>query len=161
MYKYLFLALIVISSESYSQKVQTSLRLNRIDGKKIQLKKYLDSGPILINFWATWCGPCKKEMIHLDRFSRQFEKNDFSILSISIDTQRSLSEVKRYVRSKKYDFEVFIDPNQQIFKRLNRNIMPTNLLIDKTGQVVWMQYGYMPGDEEVMEQEIARLLKND
>jgi len=161
MYKYLFLALIVISSESYSQKVQTSLRLNRIDGKKIQLKKYLDSGPILINFWATWCGPCKKEMIHLDRFSRQFEKNDFSILSISIDTQRSLSEVKRYVRSKKYDFEVFIDPNQQIFKRLNGNIMPTNLLIDKNGQVVWMHYGYMPGDEVVMEQEIARLLKND
>ena len=161
MYKYFFLALIVISSESYSQKVQTSLRLNRIDGKKIQLKKYLDSGPILINFWATWCGPCKKEMIHLDRFSRQFEKNDFSILSISIDTQRSLSEVKRYVRSKKYDFEVFIDPNQQIFKRLNGNIMPTNLLIDKNGQVVWMHYGYMPGDEVVMEQEIARLLKND
>ena len=161
MYKYLFLALIVISSESYSQKVQTSLRLNRIDGKKIQLKKYLDSGPILINFWATWCGPCKKEMIHLDRFSRQFKKNDFSILSISIDTQRSLSEVKRYVRSKKYDFEVFIDPNQQIFKRLNGNIMPTNLLIDKNGHVVWMHYGYMPGDEVVMEQEIARLLKND
>ena len=159
MYKYLFLALIVISSESYSQKVQTSLRLNRIDGKKIQLKKYLDSGPILINFWATWCGPCKKEMIHLDRFSRQYKKNDFSVLSISIDTQRSLSEVKRYVRSKKYDFEVFIDPNQQIFKKLNGNIMPTNLLIDKNGEVIWMHYGYMPGDEVVMEQEINRLLK--
>ena len=161
MYKYLFLALIAISSELYSQKVQTSLRLNRVDGKKVQLKKYLDSGPILVNFWATWCGPCKKEMIHLDRFSRQYKKNNFSVLSISIDTQRSLSEVKRYVRSKKYDFEVFIDPNQQIFKKLNGNIMPTNLLIDKNGQVVWMHYGYMPGDEEVMEQEIARLLKND
>ena len=161
MYKYLFLALIAIFSESYSQKVQTSLRLNRVDGKKVQLKKYLDSGPILVNFWATWCGPCKKEMIHLDRFSRQYKKNNFSVLSISIDTQRSLSEVKRYVRSKKYDFEVFIDPNQQIFKKLNGNIMPTNLLIDKNGQVVWMHYGYMPGDEVVMEQEIARLLKND
>ena len=159
MYKYLFLALIAISSELYSQKVQTSLRLNRVDGKKIQLKKYLDSGPILINFWATWCGPCKKEMIHLDRFSRQYKKNNFSVLSISIDTQRSLSEVKRYVRSKKYDFEVFIDPNQQIFKKLNGNIMPTNLLIDKNGQVVWMHYGYMPGDEVVMEQEISRLLE--
>jgi|TARA_B100000530_G_C15876115_1_gene455417 cytochrome c biogenesis protein CcmG/thiol:disulfide interchange protein DsbE len=159
MYKYLFLALIAISSELYSQKVQTSLRLNRVDGKKVQLKKYLDSGPILVNFWATWCGPCKKEMIHLDRFSRQYKKNNFSVLSISIDTQRSLSEVKRYVRSKKYDFEVFIDPNQQIFKKLNGNIMPTNLLIDKNGQVVWMHYGYMPGDEVVMEQEISRLLE--
>ena len=97
-------------------------------------------------------------MIHLDRLSRTYRKNNLSILSISIDTQRSLSEVKRYVRSKKYDFEVFVDPNQQIFKKLNGNIMPTNVLIDKSGRVVWMHYGYMPGDEEIMEKQISMLL---
>ena len=99
-----------------------------------------------------------QEMIHLDRLSRKYRKNNLSILSISIDTQRSLSEVKRYVRSKKYDFEVFVDPNQQIFKKLNGNIMPTNVLIDKSGKVVWMHYGYMPGDEEIMEKQISMLL---
>tara|TARA_B100001996_G_C18611731_1_gene574003 strand:+ start:547 stop:1029 length:483 start_codon:yes stop_codon:yes gene_type:complete len=158
MHKYLLLVCIAFSSELLSQKVQTNLRLNRIDGKKIQLKQYLDNGPILINFWATWCGPCKKEMLHLDRLSKEYRKNNFSILSISIDTQRSLSEVKRFIRSKRYDFEVFIDPNQQIFKKLNGNIMPTNLLIDKDGQVIWMHYGYMPGDEIMMEKEIVQLL---
>ena len=158
MHKYLLLVCIAFSSELLSQKVQANLRLNRIDGKKIQLKQYLDNGPILINFWATWCGPCKKEMLHLDRLSKEYRKNNFSILSISIDTQRSLSEVKRFIRSKRYDFEVFIDPNQQIFKKLNGNIMPTNLLIDKDGQVIWMHYGYMPGDEIMMEKEIVQLL---
>jgi thiol-disulfide isomerase/thioredoxin len=158
MYKYLLLACLVLLDQGISQKVQVNLRLNRLDGKKVSLKQYLNNGPVLINFWATWCGPCKKEMLHLDRLSKAYKQKNLSILSISIDTQRSLSEVKRFIRSKRYDFDVFIDPNQQIFKKLNGNIMPTNLLIDKNGQVVWMHYGYMPGDEKIMEKEIVRLL---
>jgi len=158
MYKFLFLASLAFLSELRAQNVQTNLRLNRIDGKKVNLKQYLDNGPVLINFWATWCGPCKKEMLHLDRLSKTYKKNKLTILSISIDTQRSLSEVKRFVRSKRYEFEVFLDPNQQIFKKLNGNIMPTNVLIDKTGKIVWMHYGYMPGDEKIMEQQISQLV---
>ncbi|MFL3052353.1 MAG: TlpA disulfide reductase family protein [Candidatus Neomarinimicrobiota bacterium] len=159
MHRYLFLVCIAFSSSTFSQKVQSNLRLSRTDGKKVKLIQYLNDGPVLINFWATWCGPCKKEMLHLDRLSKEYKKEGFSILSISIDTQRSLSEVKRFVRSKKYAFEVFVDPNQQIFKKLNGNIMPTNVLIDQDGQVVWMHYGYMPGDEIIMEKEIIELLK--
>tara|TARA_S200000501_G_C20730430_1_gene702560 strand:- start:64 stop:546 length:483 start_codon:yes stop_codon:yes gene_type:complete len=159
MHRYLFLVCIAFSSLTFSQKVQSNLRLSRTDGKKVKLIQYLNDGPVLINFWATWCGPCKKEMLHLDRLSKEYKKEGFSILSISIDTQRSLSEVKRFVRSKKYAFEVFVDPNQQIFKKLNGNIMPTNVLIDQDGQVVWMHYGYMPGDEIIMEKEIIELLK--
>ena len=159
MHRYLFLVCIAFSSSTFSQKVQSNLRLSRTDGKKVKLKQYLNDGPVLINFWATWCGPCKKEMLHLDRLSKEYSKEGFSILSVSIDTQRSLSEVKRFVRSKKYAFEVFVDPNQQIFKKLNGNIMPTNVLIDQDGQVVWMHYGYMPGDEIIMEKEIVELLK--
>ena len=158
MYKYLLLACLVLLDQGISQKVQVNLRLHRLDGKKVSLKQYLNNGPVLINFWATWCGPCKKEMLHLDRLSKAYKQKNLSILSISIDTQRSLSEVKRFIRSKRYDFDVFIDPNQQIFKKLNGNIMPTNLLIDKNGQVVWMHYGYMPGDEKIMEKEIVQLL---
>ena len=152
------LGFLILNPLLFSQKIQSSFKFNRIDGTKISLDKYLSQGPVLINFWATWCGPCKKEMIHLDRLSKKYKNNGLNILSISIDTQRSLSEVKRYVRSKRYNFDVFIDPNQQIFKKLNGNIMPTNILIDKNGVIFWMHYGYLPGDEVTMESKIIEVL---
>ena len=152
------LGFLILNPLLFSQKIQSSFKFNRIDGTKISLDKYLSQGPVLINFWATWCGPCKKEMIHLDRLSKKYKNNGLNILSISIDTQRSLSEVKRYVRSKRYNFDVFIDPNQQIFKKLNGNIMPTNILIDKNGVIFWMHYGYIPGDEVTMESKILEVL---
>lgn len=152
------LGFLILNPLLFSQKIQSSFKFNRIDGTKISLDKYLSQGPVLINFWATWCGPCKKEMIHLDRLSKKYKNNGLNILSISIDTQRSLSEVKRYVRSKRYNFDVFIDPNQQIFKKLNGNIMPTNILIDKNGVIFWMHYGYLPGDEVTMESKILEVL---
>jgi len=158
MIKYIFLALFAFSNFLSSQKIQPNMKLNRIDGKRVSLQQYLIKGPILINFWATWCGPCKKEMLHLDRLALSYKNEGFSILSISIDTQRSFSEVKRYVRTKRYNFDVFIDPNQQVFKKLNGNIMPTNILVDKDGFIVWMHYGYMPGDEKNMEIEILKVL---
>lgn len=152
------LGFLILNPLLFSQKIQSSFKFNRIDGIKISLDKYLSQGPVLINFWATWCGPCKKEMIHLDRLSKKYKNNGLNILSISIDTQRSLSEVKRYVRSKRYNFDVFIDPNQQIFKKLNGNIMPTNILIDRNGVIFWMHYGYIPGDEVTMESKILEVL---
>ena len=66
--------------------------------------------------------------------------------------------MKRYVRTKRYNFDVFIDPNQQVFKKLNGNIMPTNILVDEDGSIAWMHYGYMPGDEINMEKEILKVL---
>ena len=152
------LGFLILNPLLFSQKIQSSFKFNRIDGRKISLDKYLSQGPVLINFWATWCGPCKKEMIHLDRLSKKYKNNGLNILSISIDTQRSLSEVKRYVRSNRYNFDVFIDPNQQIFKKLNGNIMPTNILIDRNGVIFWMHYGYIPGDEVTMESKILEVL---
>ena len=97
-------------------------------------------------------------LVDLDRLASLYKNKGFSILSISIDTQRSLSEVKRYIRSKSYNYDVFIDPNQQVFKKLNGNIMPTNILINRDGFIVWMHYGYMPGDEKNMEKEILKVL---
>ena len=129
MIKYIFLALFAFSNFLSSQKIQPNMKLNRIDGKRVSLQQYLTKGPILINFWATWCGPCKKEMLHLDRLASSYKNEGFSVLSISIDTQRSFSEVKRYVRTKRYNFDVFIDPNQQVFKKLNGNIIKTCFII--------------------------------
>ena len=150
---YLFLSFLI------SQNVSPSLTLKKMNGKSVKLSEYLNKGPVLINFWATWCSPCKKEMVFLNQFERRYKDNGLSILSISIDSQKSLSHVRSYIRANNYTYDVFLDPNRQVFKKLNGNLMPTNVLIDKNGKVLWRHYGYIPGDEKNMDLELRSALK--
>jgi len=146
---------------NFAQNRVPNIKLKKLNGKSVMLYNYLKEGPVLINFWATWCSPCKKEMVYLDQFEKKYSDKGFSILSVSTDSQKSLSQVRSYIRSKKYTFPVFQDPNSQTFKKLNGNIMPTNILIDKDGKILWRHYGYLPGDEIGMEKEIRSALKID
>ena len=150
---YLFLTFLI------SQNVSPNLTLKKMNGKSVKLSEYLNKGPVLINFWATWCSPCKKEMVFLDEFERRYKDNGLSILSISIDSQKSLSHVRSYIRANNYTYDVFLDPNRQVFKKLNGNLMPTNVLIDKDGKVLWRHYGYIPGDEKNMDLKLRSALK--
>jgi len=146
---------------NFAQNRVPNIKLKKLNGKSVMLSNYLKNGPVLINFWATWCSPCKKEMVYLDQFEKKYGDMGFSILSVSTDSQKSLSQVRSYIRSKKYTFPVFQDPNSQTFKKLNGNIMPTNILINKDGKILWRHYGYLPGDEIDMEKEIRSALKID
>ncbi|MEO2186361.1 MAG: TlpA disulfide reductase family protein [bacterium] len=146
---------------NFAQNRVPNIKLKKLNGKSVMLYNYLKEGPVLINFWATWCSPCKKEMVYLDQFQKEYKDKGFSILAVSTDSQKSLSQVRSYIRSKKYTFPVFQDPNSQTFKKLNGNIMPTNILIDKDGKILWRHYGYLPGDEIGMEKEIRSALKID
>ena len=141
-----------------SQNVSPNLKLTKMNGRTVTLGEYLTKGPVLINFWATWCSPCKKEMVFLDKFERQYKDNGLSILSISIDSQKSLSHVRSYIRANDYIYDVFLDPNRQVFKKLNGNLMPTNVLLDTDGKVLWHHYGYIPGDEENMDLQLRSAL---
>ena len=150
---YLFLTFLI------SQNVSPNLTLKKMNGKSVKLSEYLNKGPVLINFWATWCSSCKKEMVFLDEFERRYKDNGLSILSISIDSQKSLAHVRSYIRANNYTYDVFLDPNRQVFKKLNGNLMPTNVLIDKDGKVLWRHYGYIPGDEKNMDLKLRSALK--
>ena len=159
MFKRLLIISLILSSFLVGQNKVPNIKLKKMNGKSVMLNSYLSKGPVLINFWATWCAPCKKEMVYLDQFEKKYSKMGFSILAISTDSQKSLSQVRSYIWAKKYKFDVFLDPNSQTFKKLNGNIMPTNVLIGSDGSILWRHYGYLPGDEINMEAEIRSALK--
>ena len=137
------------------------LSVRLLDGKQVRLSALLEEGPLLVSFWATWCAPCKKEMIFLEEFHQKYNENSFRVLAISTDSPKSMSKVKSYIRAKKYTFLVGIDPNQDIAKKMNALLMPTTLILNKDRKVSWYHQGFIPGDEKEIEAQIRAVLDLD
>ena len=115
----------------------------------------------MIDFWATWCKPCKKVMRYLDQYHQEYSEQGFKVLMINQDTPRSMGKVKSYIRSQKHEFIVALDPNQQIAKKLNGQVMPTLILVDQDGSIKWRHQGYIPGEEVEIERQIKLLIQPD
>ena len=137
------------------------LSVKLLDGKKVRLSALLEEGPLLVSFWATWCAPCKKEMIFLEEFHQKYNENSLRVLAISTDSPKSMSKVKSYIRAKKHTFLVGIDPNQEIAKKMNALLMPTTLILNKNRKVSWYHQGFIPGDEKEIEAQIRAVLYLD
>ena len=160
-----FVLVATIFTAMYADKQRNimlpDLSVRLLDGKQVRLSALLEEGPLLVSFWATWCAPCKKEMIFLEEFHQKYNENSFRVLAISTDSPKSMSKVKSYIRAKKYTFLVGIDPNQEIAKKMNALLMPTTLILNKDRKVSWYHQGFIPGDEKEIEAQIRAVLDLD
>ncbi len=138
--------------------VLPNVSINLMDGKQVFLDELLDDGPVLIDFWATWCAPCKKEMVYLDQFDRKYKDAGLKIICISTDSPKSMSKVKSYIRAKNFEFLVGLDPNQQLAQRMNALLLPTLMIVNKKRELVWYHQGYLLGDELEIEKQIRLVL---
>ena len=142
------LLLTIFFAVALGQNKVPNLRMKMLDGSYAKLYDFLKDGPMIIDFWATWCSPCKKLMKHLDRFHKHFNEYGLKVLAVSTDTPRSMGKVKSFIRSNQYDFLVGLDPNQQVMKKCKAEIMPTTIILDKKGNVIYRHQGYYPGYED-------------
>jgi len=160
-----FILVATIFTAMYADKQRDimlpDLSIRLLDGKRVRLSALLEEGPLLVSFWATWCAPCKKEMIFLEEFHQKYNENSFRVLAISTDSPKSMSKVKSYIRAKKHTFLVGIDPNQEIAKKMNALLMPTTLILNKDRKVSWYHQGFIPGDEKEIEAQIRAVLYLD
>ncbi len=154
----LIIVLLFLLSILIAQDRVPNLRLKMLNGKHAKLHDFLKDGPMIIDFWATWCEPCKKQMRYLDLFHHHFKELGFKVLTVNTDTPKSMSKVKPYVRTKGFEFLVAVDPNSQIKKKLKIQQMPTTIIIDQDGSVVYRHKGYVPGDEVGILKAITELL---
>ena len=161
--RFVFVAVIITVTYADKQRdiMLPDLSVKLLDGKQVRLSVLLEEGPLLVSFWATWCAPCKKEMIFLEEFHQKYNENSFRVLAISTDSPKSMSKVKSYIRAKKYTFLVGIDPNQEIAKKMNALLMPTTLILNKDRKVSWYHQGFIPGDEKEIEVQIRAVLDLD
>ena len=135
-----------------------NVTLKDIYKKKVNLLDISKDYYVLFNFWNMACEPCKKEMKFLNQFHQKYNDYGFKVISINMDTPRSMSKVKKYVKSSKYAFEVLQDPRQDIFKKMGGSIMPFVVLADNDGNIINKHVGYNLGDEKALEEEIKALI---
>ena len=157
----LLICILLFGRESRSGRAIPDLKIKLLNGTQTSIHDLLKDGPLLIDFWATWCKPCKKVMKHLDRYHQVYGNHGFKVLMINQDTPRSLGKVKSYIRSKKHTFYVGLDPNQETAKKLNGQIMPTLILVNRDGMIQWRHQGYVPGEEVEIERQIRIALELD
>ena len=154
---FLLLILSVVHTQN-TEKKYPNLNFDLFNGKKISIHELINSGPLVIQFWAIWCSPCKKEMYYLDKIQDKYKDSGVNVICINTDNLKSVPKAKAYVRQKKYDLLIAADPSSQIFKKLNASVMPTTLIMDKNGQIVYTKEGYMGGDEKKVEAALKLLL---
>jgi peroxiredoxin len=136
--------------------------LQDVDGKTIKASDYLGKNPMLIDFWATWCGPCKQELPHLEKIYQTHKDKGLIFMAISEDSPRSASKVKPYVKSKGFTGLVPMDPDGQVLSKFfGDNTLPLTVLIDREGKIVRTFTGYVPGQEADIEQIVMKMLSPD
>jgi peroxiredoxin len=108
--------------------------LKDIHGKSINLTQFKGK-PILLNFWATWCGPCREELPSMQRMHEASNKNGgFHIVAISID-RFNMEKVKQYAKDLDLTFPILVDPDRETRKAYFIRGLPTSYLIDAAGKL--------------------------
>jgi peroxiredoxin len=133
--------------------------LKELDGSQYKLSENLGKGPIVINFWATWCIPCIEELKQLKRLYRNFAEKEVEFLAISVDDPKTVGRVQSFVRAKKYPFKILLDTNNDIMHLYQSNVPPYTVVIDQKGDIIFAHVGYRMGDEKRLEEEIKKLLQ--
>jgi len=116
-----------------------NFRLEDLGGKKSELKHY-KGRVVFLNFWATWCGPCKEEMPSMEELWKQFKDKDFVFLTISVD-YAGIKPVKEYIEKNRYTFPVLIDPKGKTLDLFEVRGIPTTFLIDQKGGLIGKAIG--------------------
>ncbi len=129
--------------------------LASLSGSQASLNQYKGQ-VVMVNFWATWCGPCQQEMPLLDQMYKKFKPTGFTLLGINVD--KDVPTVKDLLARKPVAFPILLDPTNQVSKAYHVNDMPSTVIIDRKGDIRYVHRGYKPGDENEYQNRIRQLI---
>lgn len=149
-----------ISFSTYSQsRTLPSIKVGTLDGNSINIQEIENEGnPIVINFWATWCKPCKKELNTIAEVYEDWQdETGVKLVAVSIDDSRSMAKVAPYVNSTDWEYEVYLDSNSDLKRAMGVSTVPHTFLLNNKKEIVWQHRGYVEGDEGKLYEKIEEL----
>ena len=112
---------------------------------------------VLLDFWATWCGPCQKSMPFFNQLRNEKLKDGFEIIAINVDEDKQTAD--DYLKSHPVDYPIAFDPKGECPRIYEVKAMPSSYLLDKTGKVRHIHLGYRDSDQAALREQIQALLK--
>lgn len=131
-------------------------KLGGLGGKNVALSG-LRGQVVMINFWATWCGPCRQEMPLLEQMYKKYRPMGFTLLGVNVEPDPSGAE--GWLAATPVTFPILFDRENRVSKLYNVSGMPSSVLIDRKGNVRYLHRGYKPGDENTYLDHIRSLVK--
>jgi cytochrome c biogenesis protein CcmG, thiol:disulfide interchange protein DsbE len=121
-----------------------------LDGTRFALEDRRDR-VVLLNLWATWCGPCRYEIPELQALHDRYAPRGFEVLGVSLD-ESGPEAVREFVDEFKITYPISLDPDGQIANIMQTSVLPTSVIIDRQGVIVWKKFGaVMPDDQELIQ----------
>jgi peroxiredoxin len=131
-------------------------RLADLTGKQVALSDYKGK-VVVLDFWASWCGPCREELPVLERLNKSYAGQGLVVLGVNIDNQASAA--KDFLKKLPVTFPVVHDAEKQVAKQFAPPTMPSSYIIDRSGKLRHVHAGYKASDAAKIETEIKELLK--
>ncbi|MEJ2681920.1 MAG: TlpA disulfide reductase family protein [Gammaproteobacteria bacterium] len=157
----LLLALSGVASNAWAQSdfkpfPAKDFTLKTLDGKNFRLAENRGT-VILLNFWASWCGPCREELPLLNALHHKYEKLGFTVLGVNIDEKAALAQ--DLLGEVDVDFPILMDGENSVASLYNIEAMPTTYIIDRSGRVRAQHLGYEKGYEKDYDHDVRQLLR--
>jgi peroxiredoxin len=145
-----------LASSGLTGQPAPDFALKSSSGENLRLSEYRGD-VVMINFWATWCGPCRQEMPLLDELYARYQRVGFSLLGVNIDddSRRAMDMINELGVT----FPVLFDSSKQVSRLYNVDAMPVTVIVDREGNVRHIHQGYKPGYEQKYLDEVRSLLR--
>ena len=151
--------IIVLSTDvsaALEQSAAPDFTLKSTDGRNLRLSEYRGE-VVLINFWASWCGPCRQEMPILSDLHERYKSLGFTVLGINVEEDST--DARRLLGKTPVSFPVLLDNTSSVSRQYDVVAMPSTVLVDRNGNMRYLHKGYKPGLEEQYLRQVRELIR--
>ncbi|WP_298754953.1 TlpA disulfide reductase family protein [uncultured Psychroserpens sp.] len=151
---------LTISTTAFGQDVLPKMQIETLKGANINLEDISSNDQlVIVSLWATWCVPCKNELDAInDVYDDWVEETNVKLYAVSVDDSRTVKRVKPLVSGKGWEFDILLDTNSDLKRKLNAPTIPLTLLV-KNNKILYRHSGYTPGSEDELYEKIKEFSK--
>ncbi len=150
--------IVVLAIQLMASEKAGEFKLENIDGKQVKLSDFQKEGLVILDFWATWCVPCKNGLPKINELHEKYD--NVNVLAINVDKPRKKSNAISHIKSNRFKFHTLFDPKKNVQKQYNITNIPRTLIIDQDGTIIYNHTGYQRGDEKHYEEVIIKWLED-